>query len=131
MLDIIIDRDFSKNSTVYFCFSEPAKEGARTALARARNIADLRLMAQKRLPRMVFDYMDGGAEDEIALARNTKGGLSYAGTGTGGATTAAGGITGTAGCAGKAGSVGIVSLVRSGNPRLGRPGKPTRFTPGM
>lgn len=42
-----------------------------SALARARNIADLRLLAQKRMPRMVFDYMDGGAEDEIALTRNT------------------------------------------------------------
>jgi L-lactate dehydrogenase (cytochrome) len=40
------------------------------ALARARNIADLRLMAQARMPRMVFDYIDGGAEDEIALRRN-------------------------------------------------------------
>ena len=42
-----------------------------SALARARNIADLRLLAQRRLPRMVFDYIDGGAEDEITLARNT------------------------------------------------------------
>ena len=42
-----------------------------SALTRARNIADLRLIAQARLPRMVFDYIDGGAEDEITLARNT------------------------------------------------------------
>ncbi|MBL8559788.1 MAG: alpha-hydroxy-acid oxidizing protein [Hyphomonadaceae bacterium] len=39
-------------------------------LERARNIADLRLLAQVKLPRMVFDYIDGGAEDEITLARN-------------------------------------------------------------
>jgi len=39
-------------------------------LERARNIADLRLLAQSKLPRMVFDYIDGGAEDEITLARN-------------------------------------------------------------
>ena len=39
-------------------------------LSRARNIADLRLLAKARLPRMVFDYIDGGAEDEITLARN-------------------------------------------------------------
>lgn len=39
-------------------------------LPRARNIADLRLLAKARLPRMVFDYIDGGAEDEITLARN-------------------------------------------------------------
>jgi len=39
-------------------------------LSRARNIADLRLLAKAKLPRMVFDYIDGGAEDEITLARN-------------------------------------------------------------
>lgn len=39
-------------------------------LERARNIADLRLIARAKLPRMVFDYIDGGAEDEITLARN-------------------------------------------------------------
>jgi len=40
------------------------------SLARAHNIADLRLLAKKRLPRMVFDYIDGGADDEITLRRN-------------------------------------------------------------
>lgn len=40
------------------------------SLAHARNIADLRLMAKARLPRMVFDYIDGGADDEITLRRN-------------------------------------------------------------
>jgi L-lactate dehydrogenase (cytochrome)/(S)-mandelate dehydrogenase len=36
----------------------------------AVNIADLRRLAKKRLPRLVFDYIDGGAEDEIGLAEN-------------------------------------------------------------
>lgn len=40
------------------------------SLERARNIADLRTLARKRLPRMVFDYIDGGADDEITLKRN-------------------------------------------------------------
>lgn len=40
------------------------------ALARARNIADLRLLARARLPKMVFDYIDGGADDEVSLARS-------------------------------------------------------------
>ncbi len=40
------------------------------SLARARNIADLRLLARARLPRMVFDYIDGGADDERTLAAN-------------------------------------------------------------
>ncbi len=36
----------------------------------AVNINDLRMLARKRLPRMVFDYIDGGAEDEITLRRS-------------------------------------------------------------
>lgn len=36
----------------------------------AVNIADLRRLAKKRLPKLVFDYIDGGAEDEIGLAEN-------------------------------------------------------------
>ncbi len=39
-------------------------------LARAANVADLRDLARRRLPRGVFDYIDGGAEDELSLARN-------------------------------------------------------------
>ena len=41
-------------------------------LERARNIADLRALARKRLPAMVFDYIDGGADDEITLKRNVE-----------------------------------------------------------
>ena len=37
----------------------------------AINIDDLRRLARRRLPRMVFDYIDGGADDEITLARST------------------------------------------------------------
>ncbi len=36
----------------------------------AINIADLREIARKRLPRFVFTYVDGGAEDEITLRCN-------------------------------------------------------------
>jgi L-lactate dehydrogenase (cytochrome) len=39
---------------------------------RAFNIADLRKRARARLPRMVFDYMDGGADDECTLRANTQ-----------------------------------------------------------
>ncbi len=39
-------------------------------LNRAFNIADLRRIARKHLPRMVFDYMDGGADDEHTLRAN-------------------------------------------------------------
>ncbi|MEM8707047.1 MAG: alpha-hydroxy acid oxidase [Actinomycetota bacterium] len=39
-------------------------------LERAANVMDLRLMAQRRLPGGVFDYIDGAAEDERSLARS-------------------------------------------------------------
>src|SRR5688572_30165544 len=40
--------------------------------ARAVNIADLRDLARRRLPRLVFDYIDGGAEDEVTLRGNQR-----------------------------------------------------------
>jgi (S)-mandelate dehydrogenase len=40
------------------------------SLSRAVNIEDLRLMARARLPRSVFDFFDGGAEDETTLRGN-------------------------------------------------------------
>ena len=42
-------------------------------LARALSIADLRAIAQRRLPRSVFEFIDGGAEDETTLAANRAG----------------------------------------------------------
>ena len=39
-------------------------------LAQALNIADLRLIAKHRLPRAVFEFIDGGSEDEITLREN-------------------------------------------------------------
>jgi L-lactate dehydrogenase (cytochrome)/(S)-mandelate dehydrogenase len=41
-------------------------------IADAVNIADLRRLAKRRLPRLVFDYIDGGAEDEIGLMENLR-----------------------------------------------------------
>jgi isopentenyl diphosphate isomerase/L-lactate dehydrogenase-like FMN-dependent dehydrogenase len=38
--------------------------------SRAVNIADLRRIAQARLPSVVFDYLDGAAEDEVTLNDN-------------------------------------------------------------
>ena len=39
-------------------------------LERANNIADLRRLARRRLPGPIFDYIDGGADDEVTLGRN-------------------------------------------------------------
>jgi isopentenyl diphosphate isomerase/L-lactate dehydrogenase-like FMN-dependent dehydrogenase len=40
------------------------------SLARAATIADLRFMCRARLPRAVFDFVDGGADDELTLRSN-------------------------------------------------------------
>ncbi|MEX3668957.1 alpha-hydroxy acid oxidase [Paraburkholderia phenoliruptrix] len=39
-------------------------------LERALSISDLREIARKSLPGFIFEFIDGGAEDEITLARN-------------------------------------------------------------
>ncbi|WP_338503554.1 alpha-hydroxy acid oxidase [Sphingomonas kaistensis] len=45
--------------------------GTNRRLDRANNIADLRRLARRALPRPIFDYIDGGADDEWTLARNS------------------------------------------------------------
>src|SRR5947207_6140226 len=40
--------------------------------SRVVNIADLRRIAEQRLPRAVFDYLDGGAEGEVTLRENCR-----------------------------------------------------------
>ena len=40
-------------------------------LRRCATVDDLRRVARRRLPRGVFDYIDGGAEDERTLGRNS------------------------------------------------------------
>jgi len=37
---------------------------------RAINIGDLQRMAKRRLPRIVYDFIEGGVEDELGIARN-------------------------------------------------------------
>ncbi len=41
-------------------------------LSQCNNIADLRVLASKKLPEPVFHYIDGGADDELTLGRNTR-----------------------------------------------------------
>ena len=36
MLDVILDRNYAQNRTIYFCFADPADGGGRTSLARAK-----------------------------------------------------------------------------------------------
>ncbi len=44
----------------------------RVASPRVVNISDLRKAAQRRLPRAVFEYVDGGAEGEVTLRENVR-----------------------------------------------------------
>jgi len=48
------------------------REERRVASPPVVNIADLRRVAQSRLPQVVFDYVDGGAEGEVTLRENTR-----------------------------------------------------------
>ena len=48
----------------------PVSRSASARVLRAWSIADLRRIAKKRLPRAIFDFFDGAAEDEITLADN-------------------------------------------------------------
>jgi L-lactate dehydrogenase (cytochrome) len=47
-------------------FSDEGRVGS------CRNVAELRALARQRLPRAVFDYVDGGAWDEVTLRRNER-----------------------------------------------------------
>ncbi|MFD2351476.1 alpha-hydroxy-acid oxidizing protein [Nonomuraea ferruginea] len=42
---------------------------ARGGLAGAADVADVRRLARRRAPRVVFDYVDGAAEGELSTAR--------------------------------------------------------------
>jgi L-lactate dehydrogenase (cytochrome) len=39
---------------------------------RAVNVEDLRSLSRRRLPKVIFDYIDGGAEAEITLRENLR-----------------------------------------------------------
>ena len=43
----------------------------------AINIEDLRRLAKRRLPKIIFDFIEGGAEDELGLRRNQEGFAAY------------------------------------------------------
>lgn len=47
-------------------------DATKRRLQRAASVDDLRRMAERRLPRGVFDYIDGGAEGELTLKANAE-----------------------------------------------------------
>jgi L-lactate dehydrogenase (cytochrome) len=50
----------------------PELRAARRRLAHCHDIADLRRAARRLIPRPVFDYVDGGADEELSLAGNVE-----------------------------------------------------------
>lgn len=52
-------------------FSIPTLSRTHRRLARVANIDDLRTMAKRRLPGGIFDYIDGGSDDERTLRANS------------------------------------------------------------
>ena len=50
-------------------WSLPSINPYKGKLKRAQNIQDLAIIAKKRTPKVVFDYVEGGAVDEIAYSR--------------------------------------------------------------
>ena len=59
LLDLVLDRGYTQNQTVYFCYAEPVSGGARTALARAR-------LVDEGTPRL----------DDVRVIYRQEGGLS-------------------------------------------------------
>jgi L-lactate dehydrogenase (cytochrome) len=53
-----------------FQFRWPSLSLRKRRLARSATVEDLRAIARRRLPRGVFDYIDGGAEDEVTMEEN-------------------------------------------------------------
>ncbi len=47
-------------------------DATRRRLSACHDIADLRTAGRRLIPRPVFDYVDGGADEELSLAANTK-----------------------------------------------------------
>jgi len=50
-------------------FSLPSLNPYRGKLNRAQNIADLAKVAKKRVPKVVFDYVEGSAVEEVSYRR--------------------------------------------------------------
>ena len=48
----------------------PARSVPERLSRRCYSVEDMRRMASKRLPGSVFDYLEGGAEDEVSMRRN-------------------------------------------------------------
>ena len=66
------DRQFPKWTDFAPLLKPQPRTGSRRSrsVSRAASIPDLRARAKRRTPRAVFDYVDGGAHDEVSLQRS-------------------------------------------------------------
>lgn len=48
----------------------PARDASERLSRRCYSVEDMRKLAAKRLPKSVFEYIEGGGEDEVSLRRN-------------------------------------------------------------
>ena len=56
-------------STANPLLTKKLPEGEKMKLDRAINLDDLRRMAKRRLPKIAYDFIEGGADDEDGLDR--------------------------------------------------------------
>src|SRR5438309_11933202 len=63
--------DFAAPSAIESSGSAPGRRGNAMGVESAINIEDLHQMAKRRLPKVAFDFIEGGLEDERGLERNT------------------------------------------------------------
>jgi isopentenyl diphosphate isomerase/L-lactate dehydrogenase-like FMN-dependent dehydrogenase len=61
-----------KGAQIQGMWKSMSRDSRLVAAPRVVNIEDLRLLAKRRLPKAIFDYLDGGAEDEITLRENCR-----------------------------------------------------------
>jgi len=59
-----------KNIKPLLGWSLPKDPFADRKLKKVVNLAEMRLLSKKRVPKAVFDYVDGGANDELAFIRS-------------------------------------------------------------
>jgi isopentenyl diphosphate isomerase/L-lactate dehydrogenase-like FMN-dependent dehydrogenase len=59
-----------KNIKPLLGWSLPKDPFADRKLKKVVNLAEMRLLSKKRVPKAVFDYVDGGANDELAFTRS-------------------------------------------------------------
>jgi L-lactate dehydrogenase (cytochrome) len=59
-----------KDITALASIQGPARSDAERLNRRCYSVGDMRKMAARRLPKSIFDYVEGGGEDEASMRRN-------------------------------------------------------------